>query len=99
MRIPGSESRVGVFSEWRWGNPGSEAGTAVSMKGVEVEGGAYVSMLFLIEAENGEMVPEDRKDRVIHLPEFQLVWPLASRVKTVSRYWGLTGKSVLILRG
>lgn len=77
------------------GGPRSETGVAVSMKGVEVEGGASVSMLLLAESENGE----GRKDIAIHLPEFQLVWPLGSRVKGVSRYWGLTGKNGCRLRG
>lgn len=95
MRSVGSKSRVRVFSEWIWGSPESEPGVAVSMKGVEVEGGASVSRLLQAEGGNGEMVTEGRKDIVIHLPEFQLVWPLGSRVKSVSRYWGLTGKNRL----
>lgn len=56
------------------------------MKGVELEGGVSVSRLLLAEGENGEMVIEDRKDSVTHLPGVQLVWPLGSRVESVSRF-------------
>lgn len=35
---------------------------------------------------------EDRKDSVIHLCEFQLVWPLGSRVESVSK--GAEGKKM-----
>jgi hypothetical protein len=75
------------------GNPGSEPGVGLSMKGVEVAGGVSVSRLLLAGGENGEMVIEDRKDSVIHLFKFLLVWPRGSRVESVSRYWRLTGKN------
>lgn len=44
------------------GNPGSEPGSGLAMKGVEVAGGVPVRGLLLAEGENGEMVMEDRKD-------------------------------------
>lgn len=52
------------------GNPRSEPGVGLSVKGVEVEGSVAVSRLLLAEGENGEMVMEARKHSAILLLEF-----------------------------
>lgn len=75
------------------GNLGFEFGVGLFMKGVEVVGGVFVSRLLLVGGENGEMVIEDRKDSVIYLFKFLLVWLRGFRVESVFRYWRLIGKN------